>query len=278
MAEDQQTPLVPVNPDENGFLYHYTSLEAFASIIQNKMMWASDPRFSNDTSEQQIVKDLFLDKLRRRFEIYPPHLQNEASELLKTWRDRMDNASPFFFTCFTEDGGDRLSQWRAYGGGSGICLAFDKEQLQKWLRAGLPERIAILRSVHYISPYGDERLHIELEEILDKFKDPEHNTELAADVHIRAAISKHRAFHEEKEWRVLIHSQNQRQRHRTRGALLVPYIELDFGEALTGLIAEVIVGPVAYRDQVAVATIGMLEANGFKSTEVRCSETPYRDV
>jgi Protein of unknown function (DUF2971) len=276
LADAQQTPLAPVNPDEDGFLYHYTSLEAFTSIIQNKTMWASHARFCNDTSEQQIVKNLFLDGLRKRLEMYPPDLQSGARELFETWRDRFANASPFFLICFSEDGGDRLSQWRAYGGGSGICLRFKKAQLHNWIVAGLSERIAILKPVRYISPSGDEQLHAELDEILDSFKDPEQNTELAADVYISAAISKHRAFDEEKEWRMLVYSWNQQLRHRTRGPLLVPYIELDFGEALTDLVARVIVGPVPHREQVAVATKGMLEANGFTSTEVRCSETPYR--
>ena len=45
---------------------------------------------------------------------------------------------------------------------------------------------------------------------------------------------------------------------------------------MTDLVAEVIVGPAPHKEQVTVATKGMLEANGFNSTEVRCSETPYR--
>jgi hypothetical protein len=42
----------------------------------------------------------------------------------------------FFVVCFSEDGGDRLSQWRAYGGNSGVCLKLKKAGLQNLFREG----------------------------------------------------------------------------------------------------------------------------------------------
>ena len=65
-------------------------------------------------------------------------------------------------------------------------------------------------------------------------------------------------------------------KYRTRGSLLVPYVEQMFGDNLKALLAEVIVGPSTHKEQTAEAIKGLLVENGFTSTEVRLSETPYR--
>ena len=95
-------------------------------------------------------------------------------------------------------------------------------------------------------------------------------------VAIIAATIKHSAFREEKEWRLLLSRGERKLKYRTRGSLLVPYVEQMFGDNLKALLAEVIVGPSTHKEQTAEAIKGLLVENGFTSTEVRLSETPYR--
>ena len=50
--------------------------------------------------------------------------------LLTEWKKGLEYEKyPLYVICFSEDGGDRLSQWRAYGGISGVCMGFRKSAL-----------------------------------------------------------------------------------------------------------------------------------------------------
>ena len=65
-------------------------------------------------------------------------------------------------------------------------------------------------------------------------------------------------------------------RHRVRGSLLIPYIELNLGEVLPNLLEAVIVGPMNHKEQTAEAIEGLLKENGLSAVKVWCSKTPYR--
>ena len=113
MDDDQQRLRDLVNDDADGFLYHYTSLEALIGIATNKIFWASHIRYLNDTSEQDIMGQLVLKRIKQLDTAGP---NGEAGEF-EQWKILLDrDIERFFVICFSEDGGDRLSQWRAYGG------------------------------------------------------------------------------------------------------------------------------------------------------------------
>jgi hypothetical protein len=267
--DDDQQKLVN---NQDRFLYHYTSLEAFTSIIQKRTMWASHIKFLNDTSEQEILENLIVGRLLQPFTTEP-----NRKKILNDLRLYFDSITdPMFVICFSEDGGDRLSQWRAYGSSSGVCLAFEKQELLKWCLEDLGERAVTLRQVHYVPPHGDDLTSSTIENILEDLKRIGVDDSLPDNVHFSGAIFKHEAFAEEQEWRLLIQTLDERVKHRTRGSLLVPYFECSFGKALTDLLAAVTVGPILHREQTAEAIKGLLKINGFVSTEVHCSQTPYR--
>ena len=75
---------------------------------------------------------------------------------------------------------------------------------------------------------------------------------------------------------MLIPGYNRVLKHRVRGSLLVPYIELDLKSHLTDWLETVIVGPISHKEQTAEAIKELLASNGFPPIEVRCSKTPYR--
>ena len=52
-----------VDSDEDGFLYHYTSLEALIGIVNHRTLWASNIKYLNDTSEQTILQNLVRDQI-----------------------------------------------------------------------------------------------------------------------------------------------------------------------------------------------------------------------
>jgi hypothetical protein len=277
LTDTSQQPADQVNPAEDGFLYHYTSLDVLTKVISNKTMWASHIKFLNDTSEQEILKSLILDKLLLPLATEP--LTKKLSNDLNLYFSRVSH--PMFVICFSEDGGDRLSQWRAYGGSSGVCLAFRKQALREWCLEDRGERAVTLAQVHYVPPDGNDLTRSTVENILDDFQSRGDDTlnplwSLPENVHISGALFKHKAFEEEQEWRLLIQTLDDNIKYKTRGSLLVPYVEFNFGTALPDLLTAVKVGPILHKDQTAEAIKGLLRANGFRSTKTDCSQTPYR--
>src|ERR1700735_489409 len=104
--------MLVTNPDNTEYLYHYTTLEAFVSIIESSALWATHIRYLNDTSEQRLAWKLIRDRLQslrgkgdeRRnanMEFFCKTLENPPHE-------------DYYIASFSRDGGDRLSQWRGY--------------------------------------------------------------------------------------------------------------------------------------------------------------------
>ncbi len=79
--------------------YHYTSLKVLFSILENDSFWISNVRFSNDDSEERLVKEY--------------------------------NENDDYMICFC-DGGDRLSQWRGYCHDGGAAIKFDIIEPMTW--------------------------------------------------------------------------------------------------------------------------------------------------
>jgi hypothetical protein len=115
-------------------VYHYTDMQAFAGIVENVALWATDFRYLNDSREMRYAWDPFVAKLQRLSsesgeysEAYAAQL--EALELMKA-TDLMNFDDSMFVTCFTELR-DSVSQWSRYGAnGHGIALGFDSEAIR----------------------------------------------------------------------------------------------------------------------------------------------------
>lgn len=115
-------------------VYHYTDAQAFAGIIQNAALWATDFRYLNDSRELRYAWEPFVAKLQQLSsepgeysEAYAAQLK--ALELMNS-TDLMNFDDSMFVACFTELR-DAVSQWSRYGAnGHGIALGFDTEAIQ----------------------------------------------------------------------------------------------------------------------------------------------------
>lgn len=269
MTDAQPEPQRVANPDEDGFLYHYTSLEAFKSIIENKVLWATHIEYLNDTTENSLMKTLVAKRLG---ELALHEKDPESMRRLKAQFETGERFA-FFIACFSEDRGDRLSQWRAYGGSSGVCMAFNKSALEEFCLASLESEASIFLPVDYIPPEGNERTDERIREILEQVEVPNN---IYYEAYLAGSILKHDAFAEEQEWRIVTHPWNRPAKFRLRGSLLVPYIELRFDDKLKDLLATVTLGPMNHQQQTAESVSAMLIANRLKTTQVRRSQIPYR--
>jgi hypothetical protein len=271
LDDEQQELWDVVNDDADGSVYHYTSLEALNGIVSNKTFWASHIKYLNDTSEQIILRHLVQHRILEL-------LGTQPSIVPEQWEAHFAREREIFVVCFSEDGGDRLSQWRAYGGNSGVCLKFNKAALLSYCHASDDVRGVVFQKIHYVSPEGDRHLNALAEKILKDLNKTGSDKRIPIEVAIEGAFFKHAAFREEKEWRMLVVQLDQALKHRVRGSLLVPYIELDLKTRLADLLEAVIVGPISHKEQTAEAIKGLLRDKGLKSVEVWCSKTPYRGL
>jgi hypothetical protein len=256
-------------------LYHYTSVESFVSIVNAGELWASHIRYLNDTSEQRLLWDHVQARIETRIET-ADDIDRERLLLFQSLA-RSPLELDAYVLCFSKDGGDRLSQWRGYGGSAGVAIGFDGELLKKKCSAFTTSRsrnqptkmgFTLLRDVLYVEPSGDERSKQIIDTLLD---DPEATgredwlTEKGVfrrRVPLQASNLKHKAFYDEREWRVSIFQLPEDFiRFRVRRSIVIPYALFDLGrgEPVWPLIPRVIVGPSPHQAGTITAIRKMLD-------------------
>ncbi len=171
--------------DKNGIFHHYTSLATLFDILESDSLWFSGLRFSNDSSEENLLGREWLSKVGYRG----------------------DN---FIFCVGSVP--DLLSQWRGYcrEGGAAIGMVVARQRQYSVLHADydssrlhveLPGMaLPVLYTLENL-PGNDGALEImrRIGEILENEKD---TYSLLAKTDFIPYI-KHRAFHEEVEQRIL---------------------------------------------------------------------------
>jgi Protein of unknown function (DUF2971) len=235
-------------------LAHYTTIQTIEKIISSKELWFSNPLYMNDLEEvrfgliesdrilkaEQSITDACATPARKAallaaFDHYSRHyIENHLTDT--------------YVFCLSEHEPDNndglLSMWRGYGGsGNGAAIVFDTAKLNT-----LPTSPLIVAQVEYGS--GDER-RVRIESTVKSFASilgtnnlPDDKLHLAAHALLErfkvfALFSKHRGFHEEREWRVVY------MRDRDRGNAFDPF--LGFVTGPNGIEAKLKfkVGPVA---------------------------------
>ena len=219
-------------------LYHYTTCDAFTSIVQTKQLWFTDFRFLNDSEELRYVSGIVNNTLkaydfykrRQEFFVAAGHLQTSSDlqspytfdDMIKNLRAGLkrlvaaefDSANPSTSIpyVFSLSGAkDSLSQWRAYGRGE-LCIEFDREKLTQVMGME-PFKVRYQKR----NATSDD-LRLAIDEFLEnKLRLTRRTGHLDREVVVRGAddlrgfISrklipiaiKHDGFREEREWRLV---------------------------------------------------------------------------
>jgi len=281
---DTETPLLP----ESTLLYHYTSLESFLGIVESGTLWASHIRYLNDTSEQRLIWELFRTRIKERLQHASGTLHDKLMELKAVAANPQDE--DIYVVSFSEDGGDRLSQWRGYGANEGIAVGFNPVELNHQCKKfttkackSTPNRgAACLRKVQYVDDSKKDEYNGIIDTFLDRglldFSTSKFTPEQAfvRGVSFFAATLKHTAFSDEREWRIIIfdYEGGPTPRYRARKSLLIPFIELDIKDTAP---PKIFVGPSPHKENTVTTIKHLLIANGSNGTEVIPSQIPYRD-
>ena len=268
-------------------LYHYTTLDALLSIVQYSALWATHIRFMNDTTEQTVLWDRLRKTARLRFENEHGPNREWLGEVLHATENPQQ--TDVFAVCFSKDGGNRLSQWRGYSQGRGVSIGFNIFELQQYCSVfsarwelSAPEGShggAMLLPVIYVGqPESDTHLDRVINGYLEGqsiFGDDRWQA-LCRNVSFFAANTKHSAFVEEKEWRIMLfdHVVPQPMKFRTRGSMVVPYREIDFQPSIVPAIHNIIVGPSPHQRE---SRESIKRLTGLSDEQIVLSDTPYRD-
>jgi hypothetical protein len=276
-------------PQSGELLYHYTSIETFLKILDNAEFWASHIRYLNDTSEQRLSWDLVRARIDERLAFA---VGDERSNLLKQrgFAQKPDRLNVYVI-CFSKDGGDRLSQWRGYGGNAGVSIGFDVPALRRCIspflmkysnEQNLPQFWTALEQVKYVRRERDRRIGEFIDQRLDNPPDRSPRSPYTEEQVFARAISfatlflKDAAFREEREWRLAVidvWNTNTAVQFRTRKSMVVPYLKFGLGEEGWPLISRVVVGPSTSQAE----TIAALKMRMDDRVEVEASAIPFRD-
>lgn len=157
-------------PDtDNKIVYHYCSLEAFKSIIENKCLWLCDVQKSNDSAECHVLSHAVADGLERRFPLYNPQSSDPSlaetlySHIMSILRDERDIIDHQIYSISFSKYADQLSQWRGYANdGTGFCIGFNAAYLQN-----LQQHNFMFRPISYKSTLLNEAVNHYVQRLLE---------------------------------------------------------------------------------------------------------------
>lgn len=293
-------------PGRLPLLAHYTSIGTLERISQTGEIWFSNPLYMNDVDELRYGMNLGLHAVRSHTglrEACPPDHYNALLDAFDAYYTAFDGDSAFdvyVFSCSEHDdeiGDDGLlSMWRGYGGdGNGVAIVFDMTEL---LASGAP---LLVHQVQYLSYEASEAW---MEQKLQQFANALQRTggpvtgmkaaaaALFERIKLFALFTKHRGFHEEREWRMVY------LRERDAAGLFTQQLSYAIGSrgieprlrfttealgppenrpSLDAMVQRIILGPVLATPLALRSVVRMLELYqpAWKDRVAR-SSTPYR--
>ena len=290
-------------------VYHYTDIGGLLGIVDSGVLWATDYRYLNDSSELRYI----FDQSRQVVEDY---LQGGQYDLIGqtfleyalTGRPPYDDTA-YYLCCFSEVD-NSLSQWRAYGHQQGFSLSFPGDITSHTGALDVPRLQGQTPGITLLKVNYDSQVHTEYVSALIKellvLCTAEHirlySTPQDAISHIapfywaqleRASYRfKHPDFADEREWRLVswvdLKIADSRRLHPEffrAGASLIPYTTFHVFSGSHGhsrpsqlpLLA-VRSGPTMLPNETTNALDRLLTARGYENSfcERRHSETPAR--
>lgn len=262
-------------------LYHYTTLNGLLGIVENNSIWATNIYYLNDKNEFEHGRECLIKTL----DCIEPTFMNENDKklFLKELEHFSDGGSVNVFSASFCRTGDKLSQWRGYGGEQGICIEFDEDNLFDWVD---PEYYNFRKGeVVYLKPGKTIKDHqLIVENLLNNSINALLNEDdLFKIVHYEYVIPtiipfcKDESFHEEDEFRyIFIPADEECIKFRASDKGLIPYIELQTGKGSNLPIKKIIVGPGKYSEDVIKSLKYFLRHYNYHDVIVDGSKIPYR--
>ena len=262
-------------------LFHYTNAAGIYGIFKTSEFRATSVQYMNDGSELTLAIELCVEALRRHAKAQDEADDERASKQLRSLADSLPHLlqrDPDFImqpvtTCaisFSAQG-DRLSQWRAYGG---YALGFQFAQL----RSAISFPWSLKKCV-----YERDEQHAILDSLIEDYVKqftlsggPGSRSDFWFRFLYAATVLKHKGFDEEEEWRLVSGKVPlSTMEFRPGGSMLIPYRPCKLN--LRGMSLRVRVGPHPHQDLASAAVQAFLRS-GEIGAAVDNSPTPYRTL
>lgn len=270
--------IIHIEQIENGYIYHYTSLNALQGILDNNEFWITKSDFLNDKSEFQYTYDLFRDNFLCSITemSFRKKLINEFETLINEDNDiSRKPINGYYIASFSTDS-DNLALWSEFSNAMGYNLELDAESFirsfdKKIMWHGKVEydkekqllllKEALEEAMNWRTEYGDARF------LSDFFDSTPDNTikYLALDLYafcsVYAMFFKKPEFSLESEYRVVIASFHEKSDYvkspetlffRPAKETLIPYIKVHC--KVIDSLRSITVGP---KNNIDIATAGI---------------------
>jgi hypothetical protein len=282
-----------------GIVYHYTTGAGLLGITQEKCLWATDILYLNDAKEYEYTLTLASTHLAELAENITP---GSDSSLLEACTNGLGyvSAQTVYVVSFSKHP-DQLSQWRAYGRGTGFAIGLAPQVLMHATKdyvhapAWLPcvySKAEQMRLLEYATSYIMERFRS------SEMPPPAAGRDARATHLLKFALAflghlivlaccfKHSAFEEEAEWRLLFQQSYQGLEpapdlnFRPGIPTIVPYLSVPLTSKDSPLrFEQVVVGPNPHMKLALEAVNRLLRQREVLHEEeaVRASDIPFRD-
>jgi hypothetical protein len=276
-------------------LWHYTNAAGFLGIFRSGKLWATNTDYLNDASEMRYARHLVL---RAVNSVRPSAVNREEHELLNLLCGCIGSnvTRPVFVTSLSAEKNE-LSQWRAYGGGSGsFALGFNSERLVAGIAKNTGTHFNLYKCIYDEARSGSVCQQF-VDSLLYEFRVHRHAHTGGSDyqetldlVHeaVRlfdtlAPLIKHPDFVKESEWRLVSDPVDLTKRpiHLREGRTrVVPYLELTIAKDKSDpkFTVHTLIGPaISYSPRdINHAQIAYCDDFILQPFPIEPSTTPYR--
>lgn len=297
--------------DRKPLLAHYTSFSVLEAILKNDEVWFSSPLYMNDHQEVRFAYNTGTELFRYSTEIEEACGNSEKHRHLvhafNHYADEFANKTILdtYVFCLSEHSVDDtdglLSMWRGYGGnGNGAAIVFDSGKIK-----AVEDSPLLLIKVRYAT-FQEQRQWM-LDAVMKFCKTLKANDIPPEKMYIGASaffeslrlfalFTKHRGFHEEREWR-LIYMPDRDPRNLLGASFdyligpkgLEPKLKFKVqpipgvtGDdlSLINVVDRILLGPTASTPMSKAITLKMLEKLGKPELKdrIRTSEIPFRSA
>jgi hypothetical protein len=275
------------SPPADRVFYHYTSVDTLINVVSHGTLRAGHAAYMNDSMELKHALKVLEETLLPLTVFGEMHALDVRfyMELIEWVGLIIDTSHPCFIFSLSEEA-SLLSQWRSYTkAGKGVSIGFNADRLRKI--ASLNE--FVLARCLYDEDAQKVLMHKLATHLYDTFDESgaqptkearfTHFETSQRDIFLTLALIKHKAFSEEKEWRLIAYNRHKPEAigYREGPFMLVPYVEIDLKKIGPGpqLFDYVILGPTQHRELALSAANGYLKAKGF-CPFVTATDIPFR--
>lgn len=270
-------------------LFHYTSVATVPKIIEGRSIWATHYAYLNDHSELRHglgVMERYVVNERRPGS--PRGIDSKLYSDLLHWLQRDFPINHNVFVCCFSTKGNQLSQWRSYTPPrKGVCIGFSFNRVQKLA----VDQGFQLAACEYEPEHQARAAAVIMDEVVssaerDTSRRPyEVFRDWTERVVERAIRMKHKAFEEEREWRLWTHlpeGKHDSIQFREGASSLVPYVTFELSPAGAVGTAKwpfvsIRVGPTSDERAARNAILQLMVRHGFVGMRIPGSDIPFRN-